>query len=119
MGPSGARGSIAVTQWPARTRAQANSPSPQPTSRTRAGGSPIWPRTNSSTCRCQVAGSPMILRAHSRIDGDVRGAVHYQTILPRSAKFRDPLDPKVPPSTYSGEESFLTPEFYSINLLNI
>src|SRR4051812_19741066 len=48
IGPSGARGSIAVTRQPARARARARSPSPQPTSSTRTCRSGSRARTNAA-----------------------------------------------------------------------
>jgi hypothetical protein len=59
-------------------------------SSTRVGGSPIWSRTNSSTCWCHLAGSPKIAGAHSREDGDVRGAVHYGTFSHEEPPFETP-----------------------------
>ena len=87
MGPSGALGSIAVTEWPARARARASLPFPatdlqHPPGRVTdlaedelldAPLPPAW-LTHDSGC------SPSK-------NGVVRGTVHYRAILPRMGSF--------------------------------
>jgi hypothetical protein len=80
------------------------------------------PRTNSSTRRCHVSGSPMIAGAHPRKVGNVRGTVHYRTILPRTDSFLEPplCDARRTLLLHTLMiRSVLTSGFYSTNVLNI